>query len=811
MSGPRPRVGRAALVLMSGFALTAALLIPVTPANADPGPEQITNGTFDNGTTGWNAYPNPSVVDGRGCVDVPANTAPYQAGILQSVPMVKGETYAFSFEALTVPATTSNVKIVIQGGQDINYAEFLPADKPAMTTDPQNFNYTFTADQDYPSAQVSFQQDITNASAYRLCVDNVSLTGGATAAPYTPDVGPAVRVNQVGYLPFGPKAATLVTDDVEPQVWTLKNAAGRIVSSGRTHPYGMVASAGLKVQEITFDRYTTSGTGYTLTVGDQTSYPFAIGSDLYQKLRQQSKTFFYTNRSGIAIDNALEPGYGRKAGHIGVAPNQGDLAVPCQALGDDSQKLYDKPWTCNGTRDVSGGWYDAGDQGKYVVNGGIAVAQLMMEYERTRTGHAEPSAYADGTLAIPEAGNGVPDLLDEARWELTWMMKMQVPAGQQYAGMANHKVADADWTGLPLMPADDPQPRVLYRPSTAATLNLAAAAAQGSRLFATVDPAFSAKLLTSATTAYAAAEKTPKLYAPAADAAVDPNPGSGPYDDNDVSDEFYWAAAELYLTTGKARYENAVTSSTYSTGTVFSDGGFDWGHVAALGRLDLASVPSKIRNAAGIRHSVVNAADHYAAMQADEGFGQAYHPKDGNWAWGSNSAILNTMQVLGTAYDLTGKKKYADAVLSSMDYIMGRNALDRSYVTGYGTVYSENQHTRWYANSLDSTLPHPPPGTVAGGPNSTTTTTGDPVSAAMLQGCVSQFCYIDKIGSWSTNEITINWNAPLSWVSGFLSSLPCGPAHLQPGPGPGRTAGARGTGLKEFGTCQGLPVRPSKT
>ena len=564
-----------------------------------------------------------------------------------------------------------------------------------MTPEPQHFAYTFTADRDYPNANVAFQQDITNAAAYRLCVDNVSLTGGAEPEEYVPDTGPAVRVNQVGYLPRGPKRATVVTEATTPQKWTLRDGRGRVVRTGRTHPAGTPDSVGENVATIRFDSYRRSGTGYTLTVADQTSYPFAIDRDLYDRLRTQSKTFYYTNRSGIAIDDDLAPGYGRQAGHIGVAPNQGDTAVPCLPLDDPGQGLYDKPWTCPGTRDVSGGWYDAGDQGKYVVNAGISVSQLMMEYERIRTGHADRSAYRDGSLAIPEAGNGDPDLLDEVRWELAWMMRMQVPAGQQYAGMAYHKVGDADWTGLPLLPADDPQPRVLFRPSTAATLNLAAATAQGARLFARVDPRFALRLLRTSWTAYRAAKKTPRLYAPAQDASVDPNPGSGPYEDDDVSDEFYWAAAELYLTTGLPTFRDDVLDSPHHTGKVFGDGSFDWQRTAGVARLELASVPNRLPDRRRVQTSVVRAADRYLAVQRREAFGQAYAPEDGNWIWGSNSTVLNNLQVMGTAYDVTGRRKYADGVLGSLDYIFGRNALNISYVTGWGTVTSHNQHSRW--------------------------------------------------------------------------------------------------------------------
>lgn len=745
--------------------LGASLALGLTGLQASPadaaGPEQIVNGGFDNGLVGWNAYPNPQVVDGGGCVDVAAGSGAYGAGMLQNVPLMAGETYQLTFEALTSPATTSNVRLIVQGGPDVNYKQFLPAQRLALDPAGQQFSYTFTPDADYASAELGLQQDVANDTAYRLCVDNVSLTGGAEPEPYVPDTGPAVRVNQVGYRPTGPKVATVVTDATRPLPWKLLDANGAVQATGRTHREGVDPSAGVTVHTADFSRVRTTGTGYTLVVGDQTSYPFSISASVLGDLRVDSKTLFYTQRSGIAIDDSLVPGYGREAGHLGKAPNTGDTAVGCQSLTDSSQLLLDQPWTCEGVHDVHGGWYDAGDHGKYVVNAGISVAQLMMEYERN------PRAYSDGQLAIPEAGNGVPDLLDEVRWELEWMLRMQVADGEQYAGMAYHKVADADWTGLPLMPSDDPQTRVLYRPSTAATLNLAAAAAQGSRLFADVDATFASQLLAASERAYAAALATPNLFAPAPNPSVDPNPGSGPYDDDEVSDEFYWAAAELYLTTGSHNYLDAVVASPLHTSDVFAES-FDWGHVAALGRLDLATVDSALPDRKRVQKSVIKGADRYLAFTRQP-FGQAYGETE--YSWGSNSAILSNLQVIGTAHDLTGRAKYAEGVLGSLDYLFGRNALNISYVTGYGTVYSQNQHSRWYSHQLDSRLPNPPKGTVAGGANSTAPASGDPVAGALLAGCVHQFCYVDDIGSWSTNELTINWNSALSWVGGFVADL----------------------------------------
>ena len=107
-------------------------------------------------------------------------------------------------------------------------------------------------------------------------------------------------------------------------------------------------------------------------------------------------------------------------------------------------------------------------------------------------------------------------------------------------------------------------------------------------------------------------------------------------------------------------------------------------------------------------------------------------------------------------------------VVLRAEHVFGRNALNHSYVTGYGTVSSQNQHTRLYAHELDPSLPHPPPGAISGGPNSGLQ---DPFALGLLHGCAPQFCYIDDIQSFSTNEIAINWNAGLSWVASFVADL----------------------------------------
>lgn len=739
---------RLALAAATALAVGIAAAAPAAQAQEEPY-DLITNGDFADGTTGWWTTANltGAVADGQWCIDVPGGTANAWDAIVgqDGLPLVAGESYELRFTA----SASSDVSIRALVQRPVDPWPTALEEFPALTAEPQDFSFAFTAGADWSDAQFALQIG-RHAEPWQLCLSEVALLTGAEPPVYDPDTGPRVRVNQVGYLPDGPKRATLVTDAVDPVPWQLRDAAGALVADGDSAVHGDDATSGESVHVIDFSGVAATGEGFTLTADGETSYPFAIGRDAYGALATDAMSFYYPQRSGIAIDDAIAPGYGREAGHVDVAPNQGDGAVACYG------------GACDYTLDVTGGWYDAGDHGKYVVNGGISVAQLMSVYERSlHAATADADRLADGTLRIPEHGDGVPDVLDEARWEVEFLMSMQVPAGEELAGMAHHKIHDENWTGLPLMPADDPQARFLEPPSTAATLNLAAAAAQAARLFEPYDAAFAAQALEAAETAWAAALAHPDIY------AVDRGAGGGPYGDNDVTDEFYWAAAELFLTTGTRVYEDFVRDSKLHDEDVFSEGGFWWGEVAQLAKLDLATVPNALRQREDVVAQVVAGADVYLAEQDaspwDLGYGAG-----GTFDWGSNSVVLNRLVVLGAAFDLTGEIAYRDGVLAGLDYILGRNALGNSYVTGYGSHFSQNQHSRWYANQLDPNLPNPPAGTLSGGPNSVAST-WDPVAQRWLADCAPQRCYIDDIGSWSTNELTVNWNASLAQVAAFAA------------------------------------------
>lgn len=521
----------------------------------------------------------------------------------------------------------------------------------ALTTSPYPFSFTFSPANQAPNATVLFELG-GNTHEAEVCIGEVSMKR-IDRSGFRQDYGPSVKVNQVGYVTNGPKLATVVINGTAPIAWTLVNSNGDACASGRTGTPNLDAASNQMVALIDFSSFPTEGSGYTLAVGGAISYPFSISSTVYDTLRQDALRFFYLQRSGIAIDgNLVEPQYARAAGHIQVPPNQGDAIVPCQWI-NESLITYLEPWTCNYTLNVTQGWYDAGDQGKYVVNGGISAAQLLMQYERTLHTPNVTNQLGDGSLRLPERSNGVPDILDEARWELEFLLKMQVPSNSppqlvngsmvDVSGMVHHKMHDNQWTPLPTDPSQDPKRRELHRPSTAATLNVAAAGAMGARLFTNFDPAFSQQCLTAAKTAYAAAKRHPAIYAPSTDGDL----GGGAYNDNDVSDEFYWAAAEMYITTGQQQYLTDLNANPYSTANVTTafviPSGFSWGSVSALGRLDLATLAPNVTNHASIVQSVLNAADILIAVQQNSSNG--YGVFLNQYEWGSNSNNLNNVQV----------------------------------------------------------------------------------------------------------------------------------------------------------------------
>jgi endoglucanase len=682
--------------------------------------------------------------------------------------IVKEHRYAVRFTAWSSRPIGIHAKVGMSGAP---YSDYWKGDFD-LTPNPVEFSDEFTSyEPDDPSAEFAFHLNDEQAKVpVEICFNDLHLTDPA----YVPgtnsaeDKPPAIRVNQLGYFPNERKHATWVLDKTDakartkvPMPFELVDSAGTVLFRGTTEPFGLDPTSDTVVQRLDFSAFTTEGRNLRLRIvatdaqaSRWVSDAFAIDAHLLKAMSRDALRYFYFTRSGIAlklpfVENAV---WERVEGH----PT--DKQVPCAA---DAH--------CSYSLDVSGGWYDAGDYGKYVVNGGLSVWLLMNLWDVAQQRGFALAGGRDRDLNIPESGNGLPDLLDEARWELEWMLKMQVPEGDPQAGLVHHKMHDEDWNALGTLPILSEKTKRTLRPvSTAATLNLAATAAQAGRIFATLDPKFAARCLTAARRAWEAAEKQPTLLITLAD-----NHGGGAYEDSDISDERFWAATELYLSTRDPRYFDVLSKSPHylrldeqGTGPGLFQA-MDWRSMAALGNISLALDTQLVPKVARERSqaAIVAVGQRYLALSKADGFGQPYAGT--HYTWGSNSYLLNNGIILAYAHAFSKERRFLEGAIAAIDYLLGRNALGKSYISGYGKRPLRNPHHRMWARAIAPKFPPPPPGVVSGGPN---TDLQDPYSKAANLGCVGQTCYVDHIDAYSANEVAINWNAELAWLAAYLDA-----------------------------------------
>ena len=223
-----------------------------------------------------------------------------------------------------------------------------------------------------------------------------------------PHMRKMVTLNQMGYYPNLKKQATVAVEEGEsaPLEFEVKDAKGTVVYSGKTSDYRFDKDSGDYVQIADFSELKESGTDYTLSIvgktSDQyTSYPFNIGDWVYDGLLRDSLNYFYQDKwcsiESKYITSGDKNSLARAAGHTS------DIATPIAFVDPKTQKEYGI--VTGSSVNATGGWYDAGDHGKYVVNGGISLWTMQNQYERALVnGFAEK--YADGKLAIPEDSNG---------------------------------------------------------------------------------------------------------------------------------------------------------------------------------------------------------------------------------------------------------------------------------------------------------------------------------------------------------------------------------------------------------------------
>jgi len=475
---------------------------------------------------------------------------------------------------------------------------------------------------------------------------------------------------------------------------------------------------------------------------------FRICEHPYKELTRQALRAYYHQRASMATEEPYAEGYARPAGH----PDDHVIVHPSAATAERPA----------GTEISSpGGWYDAGDYNKYIVNSGYTMGVWLMAYEMN------PEYYAGVSLNIPESDKRVPDMLTEAMYNIRWMLTMQDIDGGVY-----HKLTEPDFEGF-IRPDECKKPRYVVLKTTAAALDFAATMALAARVYApfeAVFPGFVAEAAEAAKRAYAWAEANPAIYydqpkmneefatqsCKAKNEPQSPAITTGAYDDFDVRDEFYWAATELYLLTGEEKYMQSAIAyhpTDYQPAV--------WGNVAELAGLEWM-----------IRSKDAKALEEHLQPYLDEAntisvFRAPYGNRESDFFWGCNSegCCWRGVECL-YAYRLTGEEKYRINAERCLNNVLGQNATGFCYVTGFGAHPTSHPHHRLSYSHPKGTLP----GFLAGGPNPARQD-AETDGVKYPENVPADESYLDYQPSYASNEVTINWNVTLFALTAGLDAI----------------------------------------
>jgi endoglucanase len=534
-----------------------------------------------------------------------------------------------------------------------------------------------------------------------------------------PDAYQHIRFNQVGYYPSASKE--FVVANHEATSFLILDEKGKEAFKGQLISQGKWDASGETVLKGDFSKLAKAG-NYSIQLNTGlTSASFEIAPGVYGAALDASIKSFYFQRASMAIEEQYGGIYQRASGH----PDDRCIYHPSSGLNE-------------GILSSPGGWYDAGDYGKYVVNAALTVGQMLNLLELL------PDAIPSDQLNIPESGNGIRDLMDEIRYELDWVATMQDEDGGVF-----HKLTALTFGGF-IMPEEYNLDRYIIGKGTAASLNFAAVMAQTSRVYAEVDPDFSSEALIAAERAWDWALVNNEVPFRNPEDVV-----TGEYGDELFSDDFYWAAAELYISTGKEEYEEYLANNeepyqhqiTSSWKFFVRNMGF---HTLLINDKQIGELTKK--------HLALS--DEILSKMEAIPYGISID----HFEWGSNSDVLNQAMILCIAHHLSGEQRYLDGVLRNTDYIFGKNATGYSFLTGFGSKQVMFPHHR--PSGADA-IDNPVPGFILGGPNKDKQdrqqvkyATGFPAKA-----------FVDVQDSYASNEVCLNWNAPAVFVLGYLEQI----------------------------------------
>ncbi|MBW1296143.1 glycoside hydrolase family 9 protein, partial [Aquimarina litoralis] len=581
----------------------------------------------------------------------------------------------------------------------------------------------------------------TNGGQYNgtLTIDWISFGAPLEAIP--PASAFDIRYNQVSYLKGRNKTISIAAQSsFSNQAYTVLDNSDNVVLSGTTGSSSLWSDSGEHIANVDITSVDDEGT-YRFQL-DQEQITFKVSQDGYADLREEAFKYYYYNRSSTALEATHAGVYARQAG---TPDTQVKIHSSAVSPGRPENFVISSPK----------GWYDAGDYNKYVVNSGISTYTLLAAFEHYKT------EWENLQYNIPEQGGNLPDILDEVLWNLDWMLTMQDP----HDGGVYHKLTAKNFSGR-IMPAQYNLDRYVVQKSTAAALNFAAVTAVASRVFSSyesVRPGFSAQLEQAAKDAYDWAQANPAVYYRQGSGTPVSDINTGEYGDSNVTDEFQWAAVELFITTRENTYRDDINVSSIGGGTP------SWPYSDPLALISIAQYTTSLAssiNVTAANNTLLETADELKNRVNSSPMKITMDTND--YSWGSNGAVGNQLMLLIRAYELSKDESYLDAAYTAMDYIFGRNGTGYSYVTGFGDRQVFEPHHR--ISDADG-ISAPVPGMIVGGPqNENNPDTGDcSGSGVSFPTNFPASKYVDHWCSYSTNEITINWNAPLVYAMHALN------------------------------------------
>lgn len=517
-----------------------------------------------------------------------------------------------------------------------------------------------------------------------------------------------IRLNSLGFLPDGPKIATVIAPCETFQI--LDADSGDVVFSGRAQGPTHQADVDQDTWTVDFTPLKQQGRFSLVVPKVGQSNVFSITSNVYDQALVTTMRAFYLWRCGTDVTTEYNgQTYAQKACHLedGYQDHMG--------IGMHSTEK----------RDGTGGWHDAGDFGKYTVNAGVTLGCLFMAWDQ----YGEQLKYLD--LDLPDTAPGYPDFLKELKWETDWLLKMEYPDG---SGRVSHKLTRLGFSGF-VMPSTDTEKRYFTDWGTAAIADFTAVMALAARHFKPYDSVYADQCLAAAKRSYAFLTANPQYKRWNQRQFT-----TGGYQSRDDDDRI-WAAAELWETTGDPVYlKDFEARATGRNANV--DENWDWGDVSNLGLFTYARSERAGRNVdlvAAIRTSIVTVADQIVSKAQSDVYGR---PLGRQYYWGCNGTVARQVMNLRVAHEITPKPAYRDTALCAIDHIFGRNYYNRSYVTGLGIDPPMNPHDR---RSGADGIEAPWPGYIVGGGQSATNWT-------------------DIQDSYQTNEIAINWQGALVYA-----------------------------------------------